>query len=60
VGPDFPVAFGVSQWKGSGFDPGIAETPAELAAFLAPLAYPSSTSRLADTGFLPSTIPNEP
>ncbi len=37
VGPDFPVAFRFSQWKGGHYDARIAEDPAELAAFLAPL-----------------------
>jgi 2,4-dienoyl-CoA reductase-like NADH-dependent reductase (Old Yellow Enzyme family) len=38
VGPDFPVAFRFSQWKGGHYDARIAEDPAELAAFLAPLS----------------------
>ena len=38
VGPDFPVAFRFSQWKGGHYDARIADDPAELAAFLAPLA----------------------
>jgi 2,4-dienoyl-CoA reductase-like NADH-dependent reductase (Old Yellow Enzyme family) len=38
VGPDFPVAFRFSQWKGGAYDARIAEDPGELAAFLAPLA----------------------
>jgi 2,4-dienoyl-CoA reductase-like NADH-dependent reductase (Old Yellow Enzyme family) len=37
VGPDFPVAFRFSQWKGGHYDARIAEDPTELAAFLAPL-----------------------
>lgn len=37
VGPDFPVAFRFSQWKGGHFDARIADDPSELAAFLAPL-----------------------
>lgn len=37
VGPDFPVAFRFSQWKGGHYDARIAEDPSELAAFLAPL-----------------------
>ena len=37
VGPDFPVAFRFSQWKGGHYDARIAETPDELAAFLTPL-----------------------
>jgi 2,4-dienoyl-CoA reductase-like NADH-dependent reductase (Old Yellow Enzyme family) len=38
VGPDYPIAFRFSQWKGGYYDARIAETPAELEAFLAPLA----------------------
>lgn len=30
VGPDFPVIFRYSQWKGGAYDARIAETPAEL------------------------------
>lgn len=37
VGPEFPVTFRYSQWKGSDFNARIAETPAELEALLAPL-----------------------
>jgi len=38
VGPDFPVAFRFSQWKGGHFHARIAEDPGELASFLVPLA----------------------
>ncbi|TVZ05866.1 12-oxophytodienoate reductase [Trebonia kvetii] len=38
VGPEFPVAFRFSQWKGGHYDARIAGDPAELEAFLAPLA----------------------
>ena len=38
TGPDFPIAFRFSQWKGTDYDARIAENPAELEAFLAPLA----------------------
>jgi 2,4-dienoyl-CoA reductase-like NADH-dependent reductase (Old Yellow Enzyme family) len=38
VGPDFPVAFRYSQWKAGHYDAKIAENPAELEAFLTPLA----------------------
>jgi 2,4-dienoyl-CoA reductase-like NADH-dependent reductase (Old Yellow Enzyme family) len=38
VGPDFPVAFRFSQWKGGHYDARIADSPAELEAFLTPLA----------------------
>lgn len=37
VGPDFPVMFRYSQWKGGAFDARIAETPAELDSVLTPL-----------------------
>jgi 2,4-dienoyl-CoA reductase-like NADH-dependent reductase (Old Yellow Enzyme family) len=38
VGPEFPVAFRFSQWKGGHYDARIAQDPDELAAFLTPLA----------------------
>jgi 2,4-dienoyl-CoA reductase-like NADH-dependent reductase (Old Yellow Enzyme family) len=38
VGPRFPIAFRFSQWKGGAYDARIAEGPAELDAFLSPLA----------------------
>jgi 2,4-dienoyl-CoA reductase-like NADH-dependent reductase (Old Yellow Enzyme family) len=38
TGPDFPIAFRFSQWKGSDYSARIAEDPAELEAFLTPLA----------------------
>jgi 2,4-dienoyl-CoA reductase-like NADH-dependent reductase (Old Yellow Enzyme family) len=38
VGPDFPVSFRFSQWKGGHYDAKVAENPAELEAFLTPLA----------------------
>jgi len=38
TGPDFPIAFRFSQWKGGHYDARIAENPAELEAFLTPLA----------------------
>ncbi|WP_043511160.1 MULTISPECIES: NADH:flavin oxidoreductase [unclassified Actinoplanes] len=37
VGPDFPVLFRFSQWKGTHFDARIADTPGELEQILAPL-----------------------
>lgn len=37
VGPEFPVCFRFSQWKGNDFEARIAENPEELAAFLTPL-----------------------
>ena len=38
TGPRFPIGFRFSQWKGSDYNARIAEDPAELAAFLGPLA----------------------
>ena len=38
VGPDFPVAFRFSQWKGGHYDARIADNPGELEAFLTALA----------------------
>jgi 2,4-dienoyl-CoA reductase-like NADH-dependent reductase (Old Yellow Enzyme family) len=37
VGPDFPILFRFSQWKGGQFDARVAETPAELEQVLGPL-----------------------
>ena len=38
TGPDFPIAFRFSQWKGGHYDARIAQDPAELEAFVTPLA----------------------
>jgi 2,4-dienoyl-CoA reductase-like NADH-dependent reductase (Old Yellow Enzyme family) len=38
TGPRFPIAFRFSQWKGADYNARIAEDPAELEAFLTPLA----------------------
>ena len=38
VGPDFPIVLRYSQWKLQDFNAKLAETPEELATFLAPLA----------------------
>jgi 2,4-dienoyl-CoA reductase-like NADH-dependent reductase (Old Yellow Enzyme family) len=38
TGPEFPIAFRFSQWKGADYNARIAEDPAELDAFLTPLA----------------------
>jgi 2,4-dienoyl-CoA reductase-like NADH-dependent reductase (Old Yellow Enzyme family) len=38
VGPDFPVLLRFSQWKQQDFAAKLAQTPAELERFLAPLA----------------------
>lgn len=37
VGPDFPIILRVSQWKQQDFSARLAETPAEMTAWLAPL-----------------------
>ncbi|SNQ47758.1 NADH:flavin oxidoreductase/NADH oxidase [Frankia canadensis] len=37
VGPDYPVIYRYSQWKGSHFDARVADTPDELETLLAPL-----------------------
>lgn len=37
VGPDFPLLLRISQWKGHDYNARLAETPAELSQFLAPL-----------------------
>ncbi|OHV33901.1 12-oxophytodienoate reductase [Pseudofrankia sp. EUN1h] len=44
VGPDFPVIYRFSQWKGADYDARIAETPDELAALLTPLADAGATA----------------
>ncbi|CAM3462088.1 MULTISPECIES: NADH:flavin oxidoreductase [Saccharibacillus] len=38
VGPDFPIVFRFSQWKGSDYTAKLAQTPEELEAFLKPLS----------------------
>jgi 2,4-dienoyl-CoA reductase-like NADH-dependent reductase (Old Yellow Enzyme family) len=51
VGPDFAIVYRFSQWKAGHYGARIAETPAELEAFLRPLAdagvdvFHSSTRR---------------
>jgi 2,4-dienoyl-CoA reductase-like NADH-dependent reductase (Old Yellow Enzyme family) len=37
VGPDFPIALRISQWKEANYNNKLAENPLELAQFLAPL-----------------------
>ncbi|SDN43299.1 2,4-dienoyl-CoA reductase [Paenibacillus sp. yr247] len=37
VGPDFPIVLRFSQWKTGSYDAKLAETPEQLARFLAPL-----------------------
>lgn len=38
VGPDFPIVFRFSQWKGSDYAAKLAETPEELGRILQPLS----------------------
>ncbi|MEK4851717.1 NADH:flavin oxidoreductase [Paenibacillus sp. FSL H7-0756] len=38
VGPDFPIILRFSQWKAGAYDAKLAETPEDLARFLAPLS----------------------
>ncbi|MFC5700282.1 NADH:flavin oxidoreductase [Cohnella faecalis] len=38
VGPDFPIVFRFSQWKGADYSAKLVQTPEELEQFLAPLA----------------------
>ncbi|MFC9361614.1 NADH:flavin oxidoreductase [Rhodococcus sp. NPDC057014] len=37
VGPEFPISYRFSQWKGGHFDARIADNPGELALILSPL-----------------------
>lgn len=62
VGPDFPIMFRFSQWKGFHYDAKIAETPQELDAWLTPLAdagvdiFDASTRRFWLPEFTGSTL----
>lgn len=55
--PDFPIVFRFSQWKMQDYTARLAETPEELAAFLAPLSdagvdiFHCSTRRFWETEF---------
>lgn len=57
VGPDFPIMFRFSQWKGPEYHARLAETPAELAGYLEPLAdagvdlFDASTRRFWEAEF---------
>lgn len=57
VGPDFPIVLRISQWKTSFYGAKMADTPEQLAAFLAPLtaagvdAYHCSTRRFWEPEF---------
>lgn len=62
VGPDFPIALRFSQWKSSDYTAKLAETPDELARFLAPLAnagvniFHCSTRRFWESEFIGSDL----
>ena len=62
VGPDFPIVLRFSQWKSSEFTAKLAETPDELAEFLAPLVkagvdiFHCSTRRFWEPEFEGSTL----
>jgi 2,4-dienoyl-CoA reductase-like NADH-dependent reductase (Old Yellow Enzyme family) len=62
VGPDFPITFRWSQWKQQDYHCKIAETPAELETFLAPLVdagvdlFDCSTRRFWEPEFAGSSL----
>lgn len=62
VGPDYPIALRFSQWKSSDYTAKLAETPDELARFLAPLAnagvdiFHCSTRRCWESEFIGSDL----
>ncbi|MEJ8305175.1 NADH:flavin oxidoreductase [Saccharibacillus sacchari] len=62
VGPDFPIVFRFSQWKGSDYSAKLAETPEELEQFLKPLSeagvdvFHCSTRRFWQPEFEGSTL----
>lgn len=62
VGPDFPIVFRFSQWKTAEYDVKLAQTPEELAAFLAPLVdagvdmFHCSTRRFWEPEFADSEL----
>jgi len=39
VGPEFPIVYRYSQWKGGHYDASVASSPAELAELLTPLVH---------------------
>lgn len=39
VGPDFPIIFRISQWKGQDYSARIADSPSELVQWLQPLVH---------------------
>jgi len=62
VGPDFPVIFRFSQWKPVDYSCKLAQTPEELARFLAPLSaagvdiFHASTRRFWEPEFAGSDL----
>jgi len=62
VGPDFPIVFRYSQWKSGNYNVKLAETPEQLAAFLAPLVeagvdiFHCSTRRYWEPEFAGSSL----
>jgi 2,4-dienoyl-CoA reductase-like NADH-dependent reductase (Old Yellow Enzyme family) len=62
VGPDFPILFRFSQWKGTEYTAKLADTPDELARFLAPLVdagvdvFHCSTRRFWESEFKDSDL----
>ncbi|MCZ4281419.1 NADH:flavin oxidoreductase [Kiloniella laminariae] len=57
VGPDFPIVYRFSQWKGQDYNARIAQSPEELARILQPLAqagvdvFHASTRRFWEPAF---------
>lgn len=57
VGPDFPIALRISEWKTSNYSAKLAETPEQLSSFLEPLTtagvdiYHCSTRRFWEPEF---------
>jgi 2,4-dienoyl-CoA reductase-like NADH-dependent reductase (Old Yellow Enzyme family) len=62
VGPEFPIVFRYSQWKSSDYGAKLANTPEELAQFLAPIVnagvdvFHCSTRRFWEPEFEGSTL----
>lgn len=49
VGPDFPISFRFSQWKGKHYDARLAETPQDLARIFEPIVAAGVTHMHAST-----------
>ncbi|WP_135554744.1 NADH:flavin oxidoreductase [Paenibacillus cymbidii] len=62
VGPDFPIALRISQWKNANYTAKLAETPEQLSSFLEPLTaagvdmYHCSTRRFWEPEFAGSDL----